>query len=163
MSAAIDAARAQTALFRQTGLGCVFRDWRSPKPAERFLRGASLEVRFEFGFTEQLGEAGLEWVTRFGMVRPMRAWLLDTFDGATLAAADDPDLAYFRLLDRLDLLRLVEVERTGCEAFAELVFDACRDWMEATGAPACVRLLAVECGVESGIPGMALGLARASS
>lgn len=123
-------------------LACCWRDHRSGVHANRFLRARALRVTF---FMEAATREGRACVSDFASVKPLASWLADTFGGTVLAAADDPDLAYFRMLDRINMARLVEVEETGLEPFAALVLDAARDWIADTyGEQGDFRLLAVE-------------------
>jgi 6-pyruvoyltetrahydropterin/6-carboxytetrahydropterin synthase len=60
----------------------------------------------------------------FGAFKPLKAWLEQLFDHKTVVAWDDPELPRFRELEKAGLLQLTMVQHVGCEAFAELIFDA---------------------------------------
>lgn len=102
-----------------TGLSCVFRQHRATSHC-RFLHGYALQVKMVFVCDER-DENG--WVFDFGSLKPVKTWLEATFDHRTLVAADDPMINYYTGLAGAGLIQLTRVEHTGCEAFAELIFD----------------------------------------
>lgn len=123
-------------------LACSWRNHRSGTHEGRRLGARLLRVRFLF---EAMTEEGRACVADFALVRPMEAWLKDTFAGAVLVAADDPMAECFRAIDKFDLWRLVEAEAVGCEAFAEMVLAAALAWIADTyGEQADFRLRVVE-------------------
>lgn len=116
------------------GLSATFRQWRA-KSHCRFIHGYALSVKLTFACADnEVDENG--WVINFGGLKPVKQYLEMTFDHKTLVAKDDPLLPLFKGLagdpdqavlggseEELDpLIQLVEVERTGCEAFAEMIF-----------------------------------------
>ena len=122
------------------GLSACFRQWRAGSHCA-FLHGYALAVRLEFE-AEALDERG--WVVDFGSFGPLKAWLQATFDHKTLVAVDDPQLPFLREAHARGVVDLVEVARTGCESFAQLVADETQRWLVAAGhAPRC-RLVSVE-------------------
>lgn len=126
----------------EAGLSATFRQWRA-KSHCRFIHGYALAFHLTFACHDnEVNENG--WVIDFGSLKPVKAWLAETFDHKTLVAADDPLLNLFRGLSgdgdyavqdasewdyfeteggakRDPLIQLTEVERTGCEAFAKMV------------------------------------------
>jgi 6-pyruvoyltetrahydropterin/6-carboxytetrahydropterin synthase len=98
------------------GLSCCFRQWQAAASHCRFLHGYALSFRFTFVATT-LDDR--HWCIDFGGLKPLRAWLHDTFDHTTLAAADDPALPAFRQLAADGLMQLRILPATGCEAFAQ--------------------------------------------
>lgn len=116
----------------ERGLSATFRQWRATSHC-RFLHGYALSFSFLFECQDdEVDECG--WVINFGGLKPLEQWLKDTFDHHTLVAKDDPALPLYRELAQErdpvvysedwerhpQLIQLVEVEHTGCEAFAEL-------------------------------------------
>lgn len=122
------------------GLSAVFRQWRADSHC-RFLHGYALSVSFEFA--AESVDAN-RWVVDFGSLKPIKAWLQDTFDHRTLVATDDPEFETFAALDRAGLIQMVPVPATGCEAFAELIFARTSAWLEEVGYAPRVRLARVE-------------------
>lgn len=97
------------------GLSCSFRQWQAHSSHCRFLHGYALAFRFTFA-TETLDGRG--WCIDFGGLKPLRAWLHETFDHTTLVAADDPELPRFEALAEAGLVQLRVLPAVGCEAFA---------------------------------------------
>jgi 6-pyruvoyltetrahydropterin/6-carboxytetrahydropterin synthase len=118
-----------------TGLSCCFRQWRANSHC-KFLHGYALEVKVAFTCTE-LDQNG--WVMDFGDLDWLKKWLCDRFDHKTLVARDDPEIQAFRQLHSMRIIDMVEVPRTGCEAFAEQIFDYVR-----SNLTSVVQLLGVE-------------------
>jgi 6-pyruvoyltetrahydropterin/6-carboxytetrahydropterin synthase len=97
------------------GLSCTFRQWQAHHSHCRFLHGYALAFRFGFATTTLDGRG---WCIDFGGLKPLRAWLHETFDHTTLAAEDDPALDALKSLDKAGVLRLRVLRAVGCEAFA---------------------------------------------
>ena len=112
------------------GLSCAFRQWRADSHC-RFLHGYALAVRLEFGANE-LDDNG--WVIDFGALKPVKAWLCDTFDHKLLVAADDPMLADFKALAAKGGAELVIwPEGLGAERFAARVHGFVSGWLAHSG------------------------------
>ena len=101
----------------EQGFSCAFRQWQARHSHCRFLHGYALAFRFTF-LTRTLDDRG--WCVDFGGLKPLRAWLAETFDHTLLVAADDPDMATLGALQGAGLAQLRVVEAVGCEAFAAL-------------------------------------------
>ena len=114
------------------GLSCAFRQWQARHSHCRFLHGYALAFRFTFACTSLDDRA---WCVDFGSLKPLRAWLHDTFDHTLLAARGDPQLHVWRELDTAGLARLVVLDEVGCEAFASLAHRWASDYIarEASG------------------------------
>ena len=110
-----------------TGLSCAFRQWRADSHC-KFLHGYALEVRIVFS-TNQLNANN--WVVDFGGMKPVKQWLEDQFDHKTLVAFDDPGMEWFLAAKNQGLVDLKVVKATGCEAFAELIYNYVKEWLSA--------------------------------
>ena len=97
------------------GLSCCFRQWQAGHSHCRYLHGYALAFRFTF-VAETLDARG--WCIDFGGLKPLRAWLHETFDHTTLAAQDDPELPTLKGLHDAGLIQLRILQAVGCEAFA---------------------------------------------
>lgn len=134
-------------MFRSTktyghdiGLSACFRQWRAQSHC-RLLHGYALAVRFEF----EASELDIRnWVVDFGSLKSLKGWLEGTFDHTLLVADDDPQREELMTLSRLGLARVVAVPATGCEAFAQLIYDAAEIWLKDYGYSPRVRLVSVE-------------------
>lgn len=116
------------------GLSSCFRQWRAQSHCH-FLHGYALQIKFEFNTTE-LDERN--WVVDFGGLKNLKGWLEDTFDHKCLVASDDPKIAIFREMHIAGIIDMVEVPATGCEKFAEMIFEYTEQWLKDAGfGPRC--------------------------
>lgn len=124
----------------ELGLSAAFRQHRANSHC-RYLHGYALSVKFVFA-ADALDERN--WVIDFGGLKPLKTILQNAFDHKTLVAADDPELAWFEEADKRGIVDLHIVDDTGCERFAEMIYNVARQWMFDAGfSPRC-RLVLVE-------------------
>jgi len=124
----------------ECGLSAAFRQHRAESHC-RLLHGYALAVKFVFE-ADTLDVRN--WVCDFGSFKSLKGWLEDTFDHKLLVAADDPMKDELMALSGLGLAHAIEVPATGCEAFAEMIYDCTEIWLKDNGyAPRC-RLVSVE-------------------
>lgn len=101
-----------------TGHSCAFRQWRADSHCN-LIHGYALQFELKFG-----GELDdRNWIVDFGGLKPLKNWLAEMFDHTYLVAEDDPELETFKELEAKKLVDLRIVSATGCERFAEMVFD----------------------------------------
>lgn len=137
----------------ECGLSACFRQWRATSHC-RFLHGYPLSFKFTFG-AKKLDENG--WVINFGGLKPLKAWLEQTFDHKLLVAQDDPQLGRLRELgsqisdgygcDELScppLAQVIVVPAVGCEAFATMAWDRAVALLQEMGLSERVYLSEVE-------------------
>lgn len=123
----------------EVGLTAVFRQWRAQSHC-RFLHGYALKVHIEFE-ADELDER--RWVVDFGSLKSFKGWLEDTFDHKLLIAEDDPQKGMLEAMGGLDLAQVVLVPATGCEAFAELIYEGAEVWLKDNGYAPRVRVHSV--------------------
>ena len=124
----------------ELGLSCAFRQWRAESHC-RLLHGYALAVRFEFE-ADELDVRN--WVVDFGSLKSLKGWLEGTFDHTLLVAKDDPYGYELMQLGSYGIAKVVEVEATGCEAFAKLIFECAEVWLKDNGYTPRCRLRSVE-------------------
>lgn len=116
------------------GLSACFRQWKAESHC-RLLHGYALSVHFEFE-SEELDIRN--WIVDFGSMKSLKAMLENTFDHKLLVAEDDPYIATFLALGKIGVADVVIVDATGCEKFAELIFECAEQWLKDNGyAPRC--------------------------
>lgn len=116
------------------GLSCAFRQWRAESHC-RHLHGYALGIRLEFA-ADELDVRN--WVVDFGNLKSFKGWLEDTFDHTLLVAEDDPMKDELCALGGLDVAKVLVVPATGCERFAQYVFECAEVWLKDNGyAPRC--------------------------
>ena len=97
----------------------------------RFIHGYSLAFEFEF---EAKTLDVRNWVCDFGGFRTLKDFLGDHFDHTLLVSQNDPELDFFKEMDRRGLAQVREVERTGCEGLSEFLFEYINTiWMKDNG------------------------------
>lgn len=124
----------------EVGLSCCFRQWRAQSHC-RFLHGYALAIRLEFEATDLDAR---NWVVDFGSLKGFKGWLEITFDHKLLVAEDDPEKDMLCSLAGLDLADVIVVPKTGCEAFAELIFECAETWLTDNGYAPRVKMRSVE-------------------
>jgi len=98
------------------GLSAVFRQPNADHSHCHLLHGYSLAFKFTFGCSELDNK---NWAVDFGGLKPLKAWLEDSFDHKVALDANDPHLEKFRELEALDLAELRIFDGVGVEKFAE--------------------------------------------
>lgn len=86
----------------------------------RFLHGYSLAFKFTFQ-ADKLDDKN--WVVDFGGLKPLKAWLEDTFDHKVVLDRQDPMLYKFAELENAGLAELTIVDGVGVEMFAKHAYD----------------------------------------
>lgn len=118
----------------EIGLSAAFRQWRAESHC-RLIHGYALAIKFTFG-CDDLDVRN--WVVDFGSLKSLRQRLEDTFDHKLLVAEDDPLRPALESLGKLGLADVVIVPATGCERFAELIFESTEVWLKDAGySPRC--------------------------
>ncbi len=114
----------------ERGYSIAYRQHRADSHC-RYIHGYSLAFDFEFE-SETLDVRN--WVCDFGGFGSLKDFLAEHFDHTLLVAQDDPDLDFFKELDRKGLAQVREVAKTGCEGLAEYLFWWINEiWMEDNG------------------------------
>jgi len=88
------------------------------------LHGYSLAFKFTFGCKE-LDERN--WVVDFGGLKPVKAWLEETFDHKVVLDRQDPMLYKFAELENAGLAELTILDGVGVEKFAEHAFNKAQE------------------------------------
>lgn len=132
-------------MFRSTkrfvGFSCAHR-----QPAHdghcKFLHGYSRSFYFVFEADEL--EPETHFVMDFGGLKPVKAWLDDTFDHTCLINEDDPELETFKELHERKVVDLRVLPNVCMEASAKYVYEHVQKMIdEITGGR--VRIVSVEC------------------
>lgn len=122
------------------GLSCAFRQWRAESHC-RFLHGYALAVRLEF----ECDELDVRnWCVDYGSFKSLRGILEDNFDHKVIVAEDDPELPMFLQMETSNLCELITMERVGCEAFAEYIYEITEEWLRYSGYHPRVRIVSVQ-------------------
>jgi 6-pyruvoyltetrahydropterin/6-carboxytetrahydropterin synthase len=114
----------------ERGFAVAYRQWRADTHCNK-LHGYALSFIFEF-------EADTldfrNWVADFGGFRSLKEHLDEWFDHTCLVAEDDPELETFKMLHGKRLIKMVVVERTGCEGLSKWLYDYLEEiWLPENG------------------------------
>lgn len=125
----------------ERGFAVAYRQWRAESHCH-LIHGYALGFHFEF---EADDVDARNWVVDFGSLKTLKDKLDEWFDHTCLVAEDDPELETFKLLHDRKLIKMVVVERTGCEGLAKWLFDYIDEiWMPENGYADCCRIRKVE-------------------
>lgn len=124
----------------EIGLSCCFRQWKAQSHCN-LLHGYAIAVKFVFE-AEELDERN--WCVDFGSLKSLKGWLEDTFDHTMLVAEDDPCKDELCALEGIGVARVVVVEKTGCESFAQMIYECADEWLKLNGYKPRCRLVSVE-------------------
>lgn len=117
------------------GYSTCFRQWKAESTHCKFLHGYA--ISFRVWFEGQLDERN--WVWDFGGMKRAKNkiyggtpkeffdWLLDH---TTIVAEDDPYLEKFKQMDEDGIIQLRILPATGCEKFAEYLYDVINEFLE---------------------------------
>ena len=102
------------------GLSAVFRQPNADHSHCHLLHGYSLAFTFTFG-CDKLDNKN--WAVDFGGLKPLKAWLEDSFDHKLCLDNADPMVDEFKRLEDLDLAEIRYFDGVGAEKFAEHAFN----------------------------------------
>ena len=102
------------------GLSAVFRQPNADHSHCHLLHGYSLGFKFTFA-CEYLDNKN--WAVDFGGLKPLKAWLEDSFDHKTAIDRSDPHMDTFLELEKKGLIDLRIFDGVGAEKFAQHAFE----------------------------------------
>jgi 6-pyruvoyltetrahydropterin/6-carboxytetrahydropterin synthase len=127
----------------ERGFAVAYRQWRAESHCN-LIHGYSMGFHFEFECDDTDLDAR-NWVVDFGSLKTLKYNLDDWFDHTCLVAQDDPEFALFEQMHQKKLIKMVVVERTGCEGLAKFLADYINDiWLQENGYADRVKLRKVE-------------------
>ena len=98
------------------GLSAVFRQPNADHSHCHLLHGYSLAFKFTFGCRDLDNK---NWAVDFGGLKPLKAWLEDSFDHKTAIDIADPMKDELLHLETLGLAEIRQFDGVGAEKFAE--------------------------------------------
>ena len=81
--------------------------------------GYSLSMKFHFGAFDLDAR---NWVADYGGLKELKAILKDQFDHKTLVAEHDPEIEFYKEMERRKLAKLTILPALGCEAIADQLY-----------------------------------------
>lgn len=104
----------------EIGLSAVFRQPKASHSHCSFLHGYSLAFTFVFGCRELDDK---NWAVDFGGLKPLKEWLVDSFDHKLVVDKSDPYMTHFKVLEEDGLAELTIFDGVGAEKFAQHAFE----------------------------------------
>jgi len=127
----------------ERGFAVAYRQYRADSHCN-LLHGYAMGFHLEFECDEGDLDAR-NWCVDFGSLKSFKDRLDDWFDHTCLVAEDDPEFALFEEMHRRKLIKMVVVERTGCEGLSKFLADYLQDiWIPENGYGGRVKLRKVE-------------------
>ena len=123
------------------GLSAVFRQPNAEHSHCHLLHGYSLAFTFTFG-CDHLDNKN--WAVDFGGLKPLKAWLEDSFDHKTCIDKTDPMKDELLRLETLGLAEIRQFDGVGAEKFAEHAFNFANDLIREKTNNRCY-CVSVEC------------------
>ena len=122
------------------GLSACFRQPKAHSHC-KFLHGYSLQFKFTFS-AEYLDDKN--WVIDFGGLKPLKAWLEDTFDHKVVLDREDPMMYKFAELENAGLAEITILDGVGVEMFAYHAWQKANELAREMSEGPC-RCVEVEC------------------
>jgi len=97
---------------------CAYRQWKADSFCNR-NHGYSFSMRFFFGGNTLDVR---NWIIDYGSLKPLKEVLEGWFDHTTLVAEDDPELEFYKEMERRKLAKLTIFPALGCEALSDMLY-----------------------------------------
>lgn len=125
----------------ERGYAVAYRQHRADSHCNK-IHGYALGFHFEF---ESDDLDARNWVVDFGSLKSLKEKLDEWFDHTCLVSADDPEMSTFEELHKKGLIKMVVVERTGCEGLSQWLYAYIDEiWMPENGYADRCRIIKVE-------------------
>jgi 6-pyruvoyltetrahydropterin/6-carboxytetrahydropterin synthase len=96
----------------------AYRQWRADSHCN-LIHGYAFSMKFYFG-TDNLDVRN--WVADYGGLKELKKELENQFDHTLLVAIDDPELPFYREMEKRKLAKLTVLPRLGCEGLADTLY-----------------------------------------
>jgi len=97
---------------------CAYRQFRADSHCN-LIHGYAFSMKFYFG-TDNLDVRN--WVADYGGLKELKKELENQFDHTLLVAIDDPELPFYREMEKRKLAKLTVLPRLGCEGLADTLY-----------------------------------------
>ncbi len=97
---------------------CAYRQWRADSHCN-LIHGYAFSMKFYFG-TDNLDVRN--WVADYGGLKELKKELENQFDHTLLVAIDDPELPFYREMEKRKLAKLTILPKLGCEGLADTLY-----------------------------------------
>lgn len=97
---------------------CAYRQWRADSHCN-LIHGYAFSMKFYFG-TDHLDARN--WVADYGGLKELKNELENQFDHTLLVAIDDPELDFYKEMEKRKLAKLTILPKLGCEGLADTLY-----------------------------------------
>lgn len=97
---------------------CAYRQWRADSHCN-LNHGYSFSMKFYFGGNTLDCR---NWMADYGGMKELKNVLNSQFDHTTLVSADDPEIEFYKEMERRKLAKLTILPAVGCEALADMLY-----------------------------------------
>lgn len=97
---------------------CAYRQWKTDSHCN-MNHGYSFSMKFYFG-TNDLDARN--FVADYGGLKELKKILESQFDHTTLVAQDDPEIEFYKEMERRKLAKLTILPALGCESLADMLY-----------------------------------------
>lgn len=97
---------------------CAYRQFRADSHCN-LIHGYAFSMKFYFG-TDNLDARN--WVADYGGLKELKKELENQFDHTLLVAIDDPELPFYREMEKRKLAKLTILPKLGCEGLADTLY-----------------------------------------
>ena len=97
---------------------CAYRQWRADSHCN-LIHGYSFSMKFYFG-TDNLDTRN--WAADYGGLKELKSVLESQFDHTLLVSEDDPELEFYREMQRRNIAKLTILPKLGCEGLADQLY-----------------------------------------
>lgn len=97
---------------------CAYRQFRANSHCNR-IHGYSFSMKFYFG-TNSLDIR--RWACDYGGLKDLKKILEDQFDHTLLVSSEDPELEFYKEMERRKLAKLTILPHLGCESLADMLY-----------------------------------------
>ena len=97
---------------------CAYRQYKADSHCN-VIHGYSFTMRFFFG-TDHLDVRN--WVADYGGMGELKKFLDDMFDHTLLVAEDEPELEFYKEMEKRKLAKLTVLPKLGCEGLSDMLY-----------------------------------------
>lgn len=96
----------------------AYRQWKADSHCN-LIHGYSFSMKFYFG-TNDLDARN--WAADYGGLKELKKILDEQFDHTLLVAEDDPEIEFYKEMEKRKLARLTILPKLGCESLADQLY-----------------------------------------
>lgn len=96
----------------------AYRQWKADSHCQ-FIHGYSFSMKFYFG-TDHLDARN--WAADYGGLKELKAFLEEQFDHKLLVSEDDPEIEFYKEMQKRGIAKITILPKLGCEGLADMLY-----------------------------------------